>query len=253
MTIKQRLKDGDTVIGGWCFSGSPVMAECLALAPFDFVVLDLEHGAIGPEAVENCITRIQKQGKEAFVRVASFSRMPFARIRQSLDSGATGIICANVQSDLEAANFKRCCQYDGGRSYSLARCTDYGTNFTDYTNNADDAITVVGMIESRSGVENIHGICSAGLDAIMIGPYDLSASVGTPGSFLSDPYMDALREIKSVCSEHGMPMGMHCPHAMHQSVVTAKSMIETGYRFICAGMDTTTLIQASNGILEGVR
>lgn len=241
MTIKQRLKDGGTVVGGWCLSGSPVIAECLAISGFDFVVLDMEHGAISISDLENCIARIQKHGKEAFVRCQVTRKASLY-----LDMGATGIIGAHIDTPEDAAALRNACQYQEGRSYSLARCTGYGSGFAAYIGSADKRTTIVGMIESEQAVDCLPAITEEGLDAVMIGPYDLSASMGIPGQFLDMTYIETVATFVHTLDHSGVAYGYHDPHACTPTGGGTARM--KGARFICLGMDTTMVLHLGSGL-----
>jgi len=236
--VRTKLDNGEPVIGGWCLSGSPVIAEAMA-ASFDFVVLDLEHGSA--REFENCCRAIKVGGADPFVRIPNTHP-----IGPLLDFGAVGIIMSNVDTP-ELANAlvaESMFPPYGTRSYSLARCSKYGRRDKDYYATANDDIVRVIMIESIDAVSAINPILSVErVDAIMIGPYDLSGSLGCPGDFKEPEYINAIDKVVGACKDNGVAFGQHDPHATRN---TLQHCIRNGARFIAAGMDTTTLIDASD-------
>lgn len=207
---------------------------------FDFVVIDCEHGSASLRDVENAIRAIEIGGSVPFVRIDRPEN-----IGRYLDAGALGIIAPDIRTAGEARRIVGRAKFPphGERSFSLARCTGYGRNAPKYYARANEAITVVAMIEHVSAIIEIPDITSVdGIDAVLIGPYDLSGSLGCPGDFESPVYCRALRDITGACSNLDVPFGVHYPHA---AAFTATECLAAGMKFVAVGMDTTTLSRAS--------
>jgi 2-keto-3-deoxy-L-rhamnonate aldolase RhmA len=222
-------------------------AEILADTGFDWLFIDGEHG---PLENRDILAILQAVGHKiaCVVRVPAGDEVP---IKKVLDLGADGIIVPQVNTAQQAADVVRFARYapDGGRGVGLARAHGYGARFEEYLQSANDNVAVIVQAEHAEAVENIQAIVKVpGVDAIQLGPYDLSASLGKMG-LIDDPLVTAaIDRVTDACRSAGMPMG--------QFGVTAAAVrpyMEQGYTLITAGVDTLLLGYAAKKILAELR
>jgi len=240
MTLREKIVHGkETVVGGWSLSGDPAILEAMS-SNFDFVVIDCEHGPASLRDVENGIRAIECGGSVPFVRIDRPER-----IGAYLDAGAIGIIAPNVVTPVGASDVVRRAKFppNGSRSYSLARCTQYGRDAAGYYERANRETIVVCMIEHVHAIASLADIANnPGVDALLVGRYDLSGSCGYPGEFGHEYYLSAMERITEACQADGIPYGVHVPKADREMLTKLRL---SGMRFVCIGMDTTTLQDAS--------
>uniref|UniRef100_A0A1J3E3D8 2-keto-3-deoxy-L-rhamnonate aldolase n=3 Tax=Noccaea caerulescens TaxID=107243 RepID=A0A1J3E3D8_NOCCA len=183
-SLKSRLREGDKLYGLFLLSFSPDLAEIAALAGYDFIIVDLEHGAGGISDALNCIRAIEAGGCSAVLRVPDISQ---AWAKKALDLGPDGIMFPMVESGRSASEAVSFCRYrpDGvrGCAYSIVRDSKFGFDEA-YLASYADKLLVMCQIESEEGVKNVNEIVAVdGMDCVMMGPRDLSASLG----LLHDP------------------------------------------------------------------
>lgn len=190
--LKMKLADGAVAANGWLSADSCHLAEVLSYAGYDSLTVDLQHGVYG---LNTAIAMLRAVSCGPAMPMARSSSNNPAEIMKLLDSGAYGIICPDVNTAEEAANFTRSCRYapDGHRSFGPARGLLYGGS--DYPSYANEEILTWAMIETVDGVANLTEILATpSLDGIYIGPNDLSLALGaSPGAPLED-------EVRSVVS-----------------------------------------------------
>jgi len=245
--LRRALMENTLTLGAWLQIGHPASAELLARAGFDWVCVDLEHGAIGIETMA-----------DIFRALGAFDCVPVARlplndpiwIHRTLDAGARALIIPMVKTAEEAENAVREAKYPprGTRGYGFSRANMHGIDFSDYTSSANDEIAMIMQIEHHEAVEHIDEILAVdGVDSVFIGPYDLSGSMGITGQFDHPRMTAALDTFLASCRAHGMAAGTHVVHPDKTSVTRA---IQDGYTLIALGIDTLYLY---NGAAEAVR
>jgi 2-keto-3-deoxy-L-rhamnonate aldolase RhmA len=245
--FRKRLKKKDTLIGTIVSVPSPAIAEILSDAGFDWLFIDGEHGAL---EIGDIVGILQAVGH----RTPCIVRVPSAQevfIKKVLDLGSAGIIAPQVNTAGEAADVVRWSRYapSGSRGVGLARAHGYGFGFKDYLQSANDRVTVIVQVESALAVQNIDEISKVeGIDAILLGPYDLSASFGKMG-LIDDPVVvDAIGKVTQSCLSAGIPLGYFG--------VTAEAIqpyIDRGYTLIAGGVDTLFLGSAARKMLSELR
>jgi len=247
---KQKLKDGKTVFGGWTLLGHPGIVEIMAGEGFDFVVADMEHTAIGLSAFHDIALAVKGTGCNLLARLQSCDPDQTKRV---LDLGAQGIIVPSVNSAETAARAVAMAKFppEGVRGTSLCRATDYGRNFADYASSHNNDVLVVVMLEHADAADNIDAILSTpGIDATLIGPYDLSASIGLAGQ-VNHPDVAAIRQrFLEACIKHNVPAGLHVVQGGHKSIAET---VDQGFRFIACGLDTIFLMDGCREMLKGER
>lgn len=226
---------------------SPAVAEMVSMIGFDWLFIDGEHGPIESGELQHLLQAIGKRSA-AMVRVRSLEEH---FIKSVLDLGADGVVVPQVSTADEAASVVRFSRYapQGQRGVGLGRAHDYGLNFDDYLKRANDEVSVVVQAETAASVENIEAITQVGgVDAVLIGPYDLSASLGKMGQ-LDDPLVTgAIDHIAAVCQKAGMALGIFA--VKPEDVLPYK---EKGFTFLLSGVDMLLLGGATAEVLEKLR
>ena len=229
---------GRLSIGSWITLGHPAIAEIMATAGFDWLAVDLEHSAINIGQAEELIRTIDLKGTPALVRLSSNNA---EQIKRVMDSGAQGVIVPMVKSSAEAAAAVEATKYPpvGTRSVGLARAQGYGTRFAEYFQWQQENSVVIVQIEHILAVNNLEDILSVeGVDGYIVGPYDLSGSLGDPGNFASEEFLSAMDEIRRVSKRLGVPGGVHIVEPDPNSL---RECIEDGNKFIAYSVDTRIL------------
>jgi 2-keto-3-deoxy-L-rhamnonate aldolase RhmA len=237
-------------LGGWLQIGHPAPAEIHARAGFDWVCVDLEHGIVDLETAAGI-----------FRALSGFDCVPVARvpaddpvwIRRSLDAGARAVIVPMVNSAEEAERAVRAAKYPprGERGFGYCRANAHGADFAGYARTANDATAVILQVEHIQAIESLEGIAAvADVDALFIGPYDLSGSLGVPGELEHPRVLAALERFRAVCSGRGMAMGLHLVRPSEESV--RRSLAE-GYALLALGLDTVLMAAAAEQALGWAR
>ena len=225
-------------LGSWITIGHPAVAEIMSAAGFDWLTIDLEHSAISIERAEELIRVIDLSGVKPLVRLSSNNS---EQIKRVMDSGAHGIIVPMVKTEKEARQAIDAVHYPplGNRSVGLARAQEYGVGFQKYFEWQKENAMVLVQIEHVEAVENIDAIFSVeGLSGYIVGPYDLSASMGIPGQFEHEKMLTALDRIKDSAEAHKIPSGIHI---VEPDVDELRKRVSQGYKFIAYGVDMRML------------
>lgn len=248
--FKQRLLAGGRGHGCWLHLCSPIAAEVLALAGYDAMIVDHEHGS------GDLVGAIQIMQAMSATPAAPIIRVPWndpVALKRALDTGPEGVMIPSINSAVEARAAVAACRYppDGvrGAAYGLVRASDYGMAAKDYFENARDNLLVICQIETVQAVDAIPEIAAVdGVDMLFIGPIDLSGSIDKLGQF-DDAEVIALREraedaIKAAGKLLG---GLAVPN------LTIAKMAARGYDFITAASDITLLRDAALAQLKDMR
>ncbi len=208
--IKQMWREGKWTTMGWLSIAHGLSAEVMARQGFDSLCIDMQHGSAELSDVLPMLQAVSQTDTVPFVRVAWNDP---AAIMKALDLGAYGIIVPLVNTAEEAARAVAACRYMpvGMRSNGPVRAVHYGG--ADYVANANDEIVVMAMIETQQGIANLDAICATpGLDAVYIGPADLSFALGmAPRADNPDPlHMATCDKIRDTAHKHGIKCVMHC-------------------------------------------
>ena len=221
-------------IGSWMHLPSTDVAEMMGDAGFDWVAVDMEHGSISHQTLPDLFRAISMNGTRPFCRI----RLPEADLAvQALEAGAEGIIIPNVQDAYQLREIKHKMTYPptGFRGVGFNRANGFGKYFANYLMLKP---VIVPMIENVTAIPELGHICNEGVDAVMIGPYDLSASLGKPGDFESNSFQQALATIMGLCKKYNTPIGIHCVEP-DQRLLQAR--IQQGFKFIAYSSDAVML------------
>jgi 4-hydroxy-2-oxoheptanedioate aldolase len=246
--MREIWRSGTAVINGWCSLPDSFSAEIMAHMGWDSIVVDMQHGLIDYQVMVSMLQAISTTAVTPLVRVPWNDP---ASVMKALDAGAYGIICPMINSRAECEAFVGACRYAprGYRSSGPVRAALYGG--PDYHAKADDEIVALAMIETRQAMDNLDAIASTpGLDALYVGPSDLSISLGHgPGQDRTEDYMmAALRKILDAAKKNGIKACMHTG-----STDYAKKMIAMGFDFVTVMNDMRLLIAAGQQAVKQMR
>jgi 2-dehydro-3-deoxyglucarate aldolase len=246
--IKFKLQQKKITIGSWITIGDTAIAEILANAGFDWLVIDLEHSCMDLQIASNLIQVIELSGVCSLVRITSNDSNQIKRV---MDAGASGIIVPSVNSKLEAVRAVEATRYapEGNRGVGLGRAQGYGAKFKEYLEWQIKNPIVVVMIENKQALPHLEEILTtSGVDAFLIGPYDLSCSLGIPGKFDDPIFIEALNFILATGKKVGCPTGIH---VVEPDLTELDKAIKSGFNFIAYGVDIRMLdIAARQGALR---
>lgn len=240
--VKEKLKSGIHTIGAWMQIPSMDVAYILANSGFDWIALDLEHGSFSLDQLPNLFRIIESQGTIPLARVAQNHPKD---IKQALDAGAKGIIVPMIESLDQVENLLRWSQYPsrGNRGIGYSAANLFGKNFTSYFEKFNSEIVLVIQIENINALEQIDMILSKDeIDAMMIGPYDLSGSMGLTGQFDHPDFLNAISRLKKSAGKNKMPLGTHVIEANTSKL---QSAIEEGFKFIAYSTDGQMLMNGA--------
>lgn len=245
--VKRALKAGKPSLGSWVMIGHQASAEILAGAGFEWITVDMEHTSIGYETLPVLVEAIRSRGPQAFVRVEANDP---AVIKRVLDCGAGGVIVPLVNSAAEAEAAVLSARYPpaGFRGVSLGRASEYGANFDDYFRSSNEEVLVVAQIEHYKAVEAIDEIMAVeGLDAVFLGPYDLSGSMGIVGQFDHPRMREARRRVLEAGRAAGKAVGIHEVRPQAQAV---RAVLDEGFTLVACSLDTIFLRDTARGLLR---
>ncbi len=237
-SLRKRLANNELTIGSWVTLGHASIAEIMASAGFDWLVIDAEHSVIELSEIQLLIQAMDGKGCPAIVRVTSNDAN---QIKQVMDAGASGVMVPFVNSAADAEAAVRNTYYppQGTRGVGLARAQAYGAGFKAYVDWLENHAVVIVMIEHRDAVDKIDEILDVpGVDAFIIGPYDLSASMGMPGQTTHPDVQAAIATVREAGRAHGKTGGIHVVEPDREELYR---QIDSGYRFLGYGLDTRIL------------
>ena len=242
--FKSRLASGEKLLGSMITLPCPAVAEILVELGYQWLFVDGEHG---PLETAEVLAILQAVGDRVpcIVRVPAAAEVP---IKKMLDLGAAGIIAPQVNTAQQAADVVAWSLYapQGRRGVGLARAHGYGLKFQEYVESANQEVTVIVQAEHAEAVDNIEQIAQVpGIDAVLLGPYDLAASLGKMGQVDDPEVTGAIDRITAACQAAGIPLGIFG--------VTADAIrpyADKGYNLLVAGTDTIFLTSAASKMFE---
>ena len=224
-------------IGSWITTFNPSAANLMSSLGFEWLCIDLEHSSIDLFQMEHLISIIEKNGCQPFVRVGKNDNLI---IKRSLDSGARGIIVPMIEDSKQLEFIRDSCRWPpaGKRGVGFSRANLFGKNFNDYVEEAQKPL-LVAMIESIEAVDNLESILQVkGLDAILIGPYDLSASMNLTTKFSNIKFINTIERIRALSDQYSVACGIHVVEPKPDDL---KQRIDEGYQFIAYSVDSVFL------------
>lgn len=228
------------IIGSWITIPNETTTEILAKSNYDFHSIDLEHSSIDIHNCEKLVRILSLNNKPVFVRLTNNSE---SQIKKILDYGVDGIILPNITSSKQLKKILNYIYYPplGERGVGLSRSSFYGKSFSKYFNNFNSHISIIIIIENKNAFQNIEEILSNKLiDAVMIGPYDLSASMGKAGKFNDMRFKKAVSEIKKFTKKYNKKIGFH----LVDPDIKKLNSLKKEFDFIFYSLDTKLFLKS---------
>lgn len=247
--IKQRIKSGETVFGCWLNLGNALTAEIVGQTGYDWVLIDLEHGAGNEKDVLSQLQSLGTSSSAALVRVEGHQRQ---RLHRILDLGAEGIMAPHINNAAEAKEFVEGLRYPphGVRGVAkMVRATQFGRAFDEYYATANKNILGIVQIESVEALGHLDAIASIdGVDVLFIGPADLSMALGIYGQFDHPLFIDALAKTVDAANRAGKATGILLFNADDLSKYQ-----QMGIRMIACGADATFVAEGARNNLSKLK
>ena len=238
--IRERLKGGGTVVGSWMQLPSSSVAEIMGAAGYDWVAIDVEHGAIHHGLLPDLCRALELGGTLPLVRLAEPTAV---ECKHALDAGAGGVIIPMVRSADQLRAAVSWCRWPpaGTRGVGFSRANLFGARFDAYLKESQ-APLIIAQIEDAGALGALDEVLRVpGLDATMIGPYDLSATLGVTGNLDSEAFRDAEARYLAVSQAETVPAGIH---VVEPSDDAFRARIAQGYRFVAYSLDAVFLTHA---------
>ena len=237
--LKEKLYRGEAALGIFHGCASSDLVEVSALAGYDFVVIDCEHGPMSPETAQDMIRAAESRGITPLVRVPEISQSTMLRY---LDIGAHGLEVPDVDTADDARAMVRYAKYapEGERGVAFPRSADYGLcDVAAYTKQENEQTLLIAHCENTESLGNLEAICQVpGIDVIMLGPFDMSQSLGVTGQVTHPLVEQAAQQVLAICRKYGRIPGIFCG-----SGEMARRRYEQGFRFLGVGCDTVMYAQ----------
>jgi len=233
-SLKDKLKENRLTIGSWITLAHPAVAEIMADAGFEWLVVDMEHSVITIREAEELIRIISLKNVTPLVRLTCLDPNQIKRV---MDAGAAGVIVPMVKTAEEAKMAVQAVKYppEGIRSVGLARAQGYGTRFDEYAEAVNEKSIVIIQIEHVEAINNLETILRVdGVDGTIIGPYDLSGSMGKPGRFEEKDVLEKLKEYEDVSKIFHKSLGYH---VVQPDCTSVMGKIKADYTFIAFSVD----------------
>nr|WP_244256829.1 aldolase/citrate lyase family protein [Halomicrobium sp. IBSBa] len=244
--VKDAIEAGESPLGTWISVGHPTIAEAVAQLDIDFLLVDMEHTTMGLETVESIARSVDAADGETETVV----RVPWndpVRLKRVVDIGVAGVMVPMVGTAEEARELVRAVQYppDGIRGIAGSRATEYGRNFEEYVANANGTILTIAQIETEAGLENAAEIAAVdGVDALFVGPADLSGALGKFAEWDSQSLTTAMASVIEAGNDADVPVG-----TLVTDLDDIDTRVDQGHDFLIAGKDVSLLM---DGVDEAI-
>ncbi len=248
--LREKLKAGMPTIGGWLTLNNSSLAELMASVGYDWIVADCEHSTISYDDLVHICQGIDCAGTGTvpLARVATPDR---GIMKRTLDTGVKGVVIPMLERPEQFREAVAATRFgpEGVRGICSARANRWDMEFDEYTAGANDMIMVIAQIERGKAVENIEQILEIeGIEAVLIGPDDLAASIGHRGNSDHPEVTAAIGRVFEACRHANIPYGRHV-----MSVEAAIEQIRMGSTFIPLSQDIDTYWEAAVGMVQGVK
>jgi len=235
--IREKLRNGGHSIGSWIQIPHSSIAEIMGDAGYDWVAVDMEHGSVSVHQLPDLFRALELGDTLPLARLAQGE---IKECKQALDAGAGGVIVPMVESSEQLEKISDMIRWPpaGKRGVACSRANLFCKHFDAYIEEAQQPL-MVAMIEHINAVENLDAILKVReLDAILIGPYDLSASMGLTGQFEDQTFRQAIGQVLEGSRKYNVPAGFH---AVQPDPTELRSRIDEGYQFFAYSIDSVLL------------
>lgn len=245
--FRQQLRSMQTLWGTLVSLPVPEVTEILVDSGYDWLFIDMEHAPLEVKDVQ----RILQAGGDAIAGIIRLPSNDPVWIKKALDIGPAGIMLPMINSAEDARNAVRWSKYppQGARSVGVGRVHHYGAELQKTIETVNETTAVVVQVEHIQAVENIDAIVAVdGVDAVLIGPYDLSASMGIPGKVADPAVKAAIEKVRLACLKSDMPLGIFTA-----SVDFARECASNGFNLIAVSTDTLMIVESSRRLLAALK
>ena len=247
--LKERIKAGEAVHGCWINLGSPVSAEIIGQAGFDWVLIDLEHGAGNDETMLMQLQALSATSTTPIVRTDEAAR---SKVQRILDAGAAGIMFPQLLDGNDVATAVDLLYYPprGTRGMArLVRATTFGNSIHEYAASLDNTIVGVIQIETLSSLKHLDAIAAnPNVDVLFVGPSDLSLALGIFGQIDHPVFQQALKDVALAAKKHGKAAGI-----LLIDISEYKMYYDLGYRFIACGADGSFVAKGAKEMVKSLK
>jgi 4-hydroxy-2-oxoheptanedioate aldolase len=246
--LRNLWQSGQAAVNGWLAIPNSFSAEVMAHQGWDSLTIDLQHGVVDYGAL---VPMLQAVSTTPVVPVVRVPWLEPGILMKTLDAGAYGVICPMVNTREDAQKLVAWTHYAprGTRSFGPVRALLYGG--ADYPQHADDTIVTFAMIETAAALDNLDAILSVeGLDAVYIGPSDLSLALGCRPAFddVEPKVAEAIDHILERARAHGVVAGIH-----NGSPEAALARIAKGFQFVTVSSDARLMAAGAQQVLATMR
>jgi len=245
--LRERLWCGETLIGSIVSVASADVAEAMSLVGFDFLWIEAEHAPLSFTDVQMLIQAVGGQ-VPCLVRIPENAEVWF---KKALDTGCDGLVVPQVKTADDARRAVRCAYYPplGERSVGITRAQGYGATFSEYVETINDRLLLVLQVEHKTAVDNVEEISRVpGIGAILIGPFDLSGSLGLLGQTTHPEVESRIESVREACEKARIPLGIFAVDAP-----TASRYIDRGFRLITLATDMAFMQRGAEEALRAIR
>jgi 4-hydroxy-2-oxoheptanedioate aldolase len=247
--LKERIKAGEAVHGCWINLGSAVSAEIIGQAGFDWVLIDLEHGAGNDSTMLSQLQALSGTSTTPIVRTDEAAR---SKVQRILDSGSTGIMFPQVQDEMEAKAAVSLMYYPphGTRGMAkMVRATSFGTKIDEYTASLEKNLVGIVQIETINSLKHLDAIASIKeVDVLFVGPSDLSLAMGVFNQVNHPDFQRAIKDVAAAAKKHGKVAGI-----LLQNISEYKMYFDLGYRFIACGADASFVMNGAREMVKSLK
>lgn len=246
--FKRRLLAGETLIGSWCMAGSASIVETMGWTGFDFLTIDGEHGPYSPADILDSLRAIAGTPSLPVVRIPGHDT---TFVKKLLDVGAQTLLVPMIETAKQAEAIVAATRYPpaGTRGFALMHRASRYLLVEDYAHAADDQICIVAQLESPGAISRLEEIAAVpGIDALFIGPGDLSAAMGLLGQPTHENVLSIMKDAASRCARIGIPCG-----TLFNRADIARQCEEYGYTMVAVGSDLAFLTNAARTIAKSMK
>ena len=251
--LKQALRNREQLFAAWVSYAHPSITETFAKAGFDFIAIDMEHSTISLTEGQRIIAACQAESVPCLPRPVSHSN---DYLKPLLESGADGMLIQMVNTADDVKRLINDLKYPpiGKRSYGVSRAQGYGFDFEEYITSWNETSTFMIQVESIEAVKNIEKLLAFDeIDAVMVGPYDISGSLGVPGQLDHPKVLEASKKVIDACEKYGKSCGTQLNDPNPENI---QALFDLGYTYAILGSDLFVLwkwAEQMQGIIKSMR